>query len=422
MRKYPKYKDSGVEWIGEIPEEWNISRVGRHFQMGRGRVISNEEIVDNVGEYPVYSSQTENNGEFGRINTFDFDGEFVTWTTDGANAGTCFYRSGKFNTTNVCGMLSLRTTPYNLKYLNYFLNCGTRPYVRLDINPKLMNNMMSQIPLILFSLPEQLQIVQFLDQKTSLIDTLIEKKLRKIELLKEQRISVINQTVTKGLNPNVKMKDSGVEWIGEIPEHWGIVGFTKSIRIRHGYQFRDYDFTDYGIKVVKITQLDREGFLNISDCSFIDESRLNEFLDILINEDDILMCLTGGTIGKIIKVGKVGEPLVQNYRVGHFSPLNEKILNDYIFCFMSSDFLINQIFYEIRETGQPNIGIDDFRKMKVLIPPIHEQYQIIDFIENKTSEIDTQINLENRKIDLLKEYRQSLISEVVTGKIDVRNN
>ena len=134
------------------------------------------------------------------------------------------------------------------------------------------------------------------------------------------------------------------------------------------------------------------------------------------------MCLTGGTIGKIIKVGHVSEPLLQNYRVGHFSSVNDLILNDFIFWFMNSEYLLNQMYFEIRETGQPNIGIDDFRKMKVILPPILEQNQIMEYLDTKTSEIDSQISFESRKIELLKEYRQSLISEVVTGKIDVREN
>ncbi|MBI5306947.1 MAG: restriction endonuclease subunit S [Planctomycetes bacterium] len=92
-KPYPKYKPSGIDWIGDIPEGWNVLPVRSLCFLGRGRVISNIEIADNAGDYPVYSSQTANNGEMGRINTYDFEGEYVTWTTDGANAGTVFYRN-----------------------------------------------------------------------------------------------------------------------------------------------------------------------------------------------------------------------------------------------------------------------------------------------------------------------------------------
>jgi type I restriction enzyme S subunit len=134
------------------------------------------------------------------------------------------------------------------------------------------------------------------------------------------------------------------------------------------------------------------------------------------------MCLTGGTIGKIIKVGKVDEPLLQNYRVGHFSPLDSEIMgNDYMFYLMSSEVIVGQIFFDVRETGQPNIGMEDMNRMRICIPPIEEQTQIVEYLDEQTQKIDSTIEKETNRIELLQEYRQSLISEVVTGKVDVRD-
>ena len=155
--------------------------------------------------------------------------------------------------------------------------------------------------------------------------------------------------------------------------------------------------------------------MNLSKCSKINKERLNDFEDILIYENDILMCLTGGTIGKIIKVGKVDEPLLQNYRVGHFSPIDKKSMgNNYMFYLMSSEIIVGQIFYDVRETGQPNIGMEDINRMRICIPPILEQQQIESFLDTKTSLIDSLIEKTQRKIELLKEKRTSLINEVVT--------
>ena len=188
-------KDSGVEWIGEIPSHWGFSKVGRHFQIGRGRVISKEEIDSNSGDFPVYSSQTTNDGELGKISTYDFEGEYVTWTTDGANTGTCFHREGRFNTTNVCGMLKSVNENYRMKFLSFYLNQVTKPYVRVDINPKLMNNMMSEIPLLIPPISEQVNIENFLRKGTSLIDSTITIEEKRIELLKEYRQSLISEMV-----------------------------------------------------------------------------------------------------------------------------------------------------------------------------------------------------------------------------------
>ena len=189
-------KDSGVEWIGEIPSHWGFSKVGRHFQIGRGRVISKEEIDSNSGDFPVYSSQTTNDGELGKISTYDFEGEYVTWTTDGANTGTCFHREGRFNTTNVFGMLKSVNENYRMKFLSFYLNQVTKPYVRVDINPKLMNNMMSEIPLLIPPISEQVNIENFLRKGTSLIDSTITIEEKRIELLKEYRQSLISEMVT----------------------------------------------------------------------------------------------------------------------------------------------------------------------------------------------------------------------------------
>ncbi|MBA3036534.1 MAG: hypothetical protein FP814_08585, partial [Desulfobacterium sp.] len=221
MKRYQTYKDSGVEWIGEIPAHWKILPIRALCHLGRGRVISNEEIARNPGEYPVYSSQTANNGEMGRINSYDFDGEYVTWTTDGANAGTVFYRYGKFNCTNVCGTLKSKNK-LRMPLLPYILNLGTRYYVRYDINPKLMNNMIAKIKISVPPYLEQATIAAHLDRQTAQIDNLISKKQKLIELLKEERSAIINQAVTKGLNPDAPMKDSGIEWQGEVPEHWEV--------------------------------------------------------------------------------------------------------------------------------------------------------------------------------------------------------
>ena len=189
-------KDSRVEWIGEIPSHWGFSKVGRHFQIGRGRVISKEEIDSNSGDFPVYSSQTTNDGELGKISTYDFEGEYVTWTTDGANTGTCFHREGRFNSTNVCGMLKSVNENYRMKFLSFYLNQVTKPYVRVDINPKLMNNMMSEIPLLIPPISEQVNIENFLRKGTSLIDSTITIEEKRIELLKEYRQSLISEMVT----------------------------------------------------------------------------------------------------------------------------------------------------------------------------------------------------------------------------------
>ena len=222
FRKYEEYKESGVEWLGEVPKHWGTQAIWMGFELGRGRVISKGELQDNPGDYPVYSSQTEQEGEFGRLNTYDFDGHYITWTTDGAHAGTTFERRGKFNCTNVCGTLKSRTKELNLTFYRYAIDVAAKWYVRHDINPKLMNNVMASIRIPKLPLAEQNQIAAFLDKETTNTDILIDKQEQLITLLQEKRQAIISHAVTRGLNPDVKTKDSGIEWLGAMPVEWKI--------------------------------------------------------------------------------------------------------------------------------------------------------------------------------------------------------
>jgi type I restriction enzyme S subunit len=190
-------KDSGVEWLGEIPVGWKQRAVWTLFSLGRGRVISHEEIHENQGPYPVFSSQTENDGIMGHLATYDFDGDFLTWTTDGAKAGTVFVRSGRFNCTNVCGTLKVRgSDQLDLRFVRDALNGATAWFVRHDINPKLMNNVMARIRIQIPSPAEQRAIAAFLDHETARIDGLVAKVREAIERLKELRTALISAAVT----------------------------------------------------------------------------------------------------------------------------------------------------------------------------------------------------------------------------------
>jgi len=189
-------KDSGIEWLGEVPEHWDIRAVWLLFELGRGRVISHGEIMDNAGEYPVYSSQTENDGIMGRLDTYDFEGDYLTWTTDGAKAGTVFRRRGKFSCTNVCGTLKAKNDKVVLDYCVHALSISTASFVRQDINPKLMNNVMAKIRIPIPSPSEQHAIAAFLDRETAKIDILTAEAQRAITLLQERRTALIAAAVT----------------------------------------------------------------------------------------------------------------------------------------------------------------------------------------------------------------------------------
>lgn len=184
-----------IDWIPEIPEKWKISKVKYLFHIGRGRVIS-QETVEPEGLYPVYSSQTLDEGCFGYIDTFDFDCDQLTWTTDGANAGTVFLRNGKHNCTNVCGTLLPKSNDFNLKYLHLWLTFATQFYKRPDTNgAKIMNSEMAEIYVLLPSQSEQDSIAKFLQLEVSKFENLIAESRKVIEILQERRATLISEAV-----------------------------------------------------------------------------------------------------------------------------------------------------------------------------------------------------------------------------------
>lgn len=196
LDKNVKLKDSGVNYISSIPEHWRLQRIKDIFNIGRGRVIGQEELIED-GLYPVYSSQTENNGCLGYIDTYDFDKDLLTWTTDGANAGTVFRRKGKFNCTNVCGTLIPIRKGLNLDYMVYALQESATHNKRIDTNgAKIMNNEMAIIQVTFPPLSEQTEIATYLDHKTQTIDKIVGNIQKQISTLKELRKTLINDVVT----------------------------------------------------------------------------------------------------------------------------------------------------------------------------------------------------------------------------------
>lgn len=396
MNKYQKYKSSGVDWIGDIPEHWVVATVGRVSNLGRGRVISNVEIGENEGQYPVYSSQTENNGVMGKLNTYDFDGEYVTWTTDGANAGTVFHRTGKFNCTNVCGTIQPKNwNQIDLRFIPYYLNLGTRYSVRLDINPKLMNNMMAKIPLVIPPKPEQTAIADFLNEKTVQIDTLIAKKQHLIELLKQERAAVINNAVTKGVNPNVKLKPSGVEWLGDIPVHWNMKKLKYVANLNSGEGITAEDIRPDG------------------DYPVFGGNGLRGYASKFTHEGHfILIGRQGALCGNI------------NYAEGRFFASEHAvvvtILDRSEFVWLGELLRVMNLNQYSQASAQPGLSVEKIKNLMLPIPNKKEQIEIVQHIEDETKKIDRTISTIEKEMELMEEYRTALISEVVTGKVKVQ--
>ena len=415
MERYETYKDSGVEWIGAIPQKWRVSTIGRIGQLGRGRVISNIEINENPGNYPVYSSQTKDGGVMGYLGSYDFQGEYVLWTTDGANAGTVTRRVGQFNCTNVCGTLQPNNwDEIDLRFLPYFLNLGTRFSVRLDINPKLMNGMMAKVPLVLPPKDEQTAIANFLDRKTAEIDVLIAQKERLLELYEEEKTAIINHAVTKGLDPNAELKDSGVEWLGEIPVEWEVKKLKFLVSMNDESLPEDTD-ERFLIKYVDISNVKSGvGILCIEELSFASApSRARR----IVREGDVIVSTVRTYLRSITKISNPPDNLIVSTGFAVIRP--RRLNSDYTGYMFYSENLIGEIVSRSTGVSYPAINASDIGNIPVPVPTTEEQTAIANFLDRKMTEINAKITKTQRIIELQKEYRTALISEVVTGKIKV---
>jgi type I restriction enzyme S subunit len=266
-------------------------------------------------------------------------------------------------------------------------------------------------------LSEQKSISLYLDDRTRKIDSLIEKKQKMIELLKEERAAVINQAVTKGLNPDAPMKDSGIECLGEVPEHWNIVRLKLISKIKYGLGEPPKQKED-GIPLIRATNIDR-GKIIEKDLVLVDPKDVPYERDPVLKKDDIIVVRSGAYTADSAIIPQKYDGAIAGYdmvvRVVKASP-------KYIaFALLSQYVLINQLYLQRMRAAQPHLNAEEFGDTLILIPPKNEEQQaFIQLIESESAKIDSAVSIIKKEILLLQEYRTALISEVVTGKIDVR--
>ena len=435
MRRYPEYKESGVDWIGEIPSHWKKSRLkyeslvpvqyglninsdlyveqGIRFIRttditGDGELIDKGVYLEMESVEEIYLTQLNDflisrSGTLGRAYLHQSDekhtyGGYLVRFNFGCSIKSRFIF---YFTKSRC--------------FEHWITLNTVQSTIGNVNGQKYSNL--EIPVPSFS--EQTQIVNFLDCKTGQIDELICIKERRIELLQEQRTALINQVVTKGLDPNVEMKPSGVEWIGEIPKHWNTVPLTKYLESIIDYRGRTPEKTEDGrflvtAKNIKNGQIDYE----ISQ-EFTLEDEYQKIMTRGIPQIGDVLFTTEAPLGEVANVDDVSIALAQ--RIIKFRPKPD-FLNPYFlkYWILSYSFQSDLQRYATGSTAQ-GIKASKLCLLKLNLPPLKEQKQIANFLDRKTEQIDELTSEEHRKIELLKEYRQSFISEAVTGKIDVRN-
>jgi len=420
LKPYPKYKDSGVEWIGEIPEEWEITKLKFLSEIVMGQSPETRYISDRKTGFPFLQGNAEFTDVYpeskyycNKPTKLSIKGDIllsVRAPVGEMNWSDQMYVIGR-------GLCAIRAIDNNVpNFLWYLLN-----YLRIELYSKMTGSTFEAVTLkdvreLLVMQPckkTQEEIVAFLNQKTSQIDSLIAEKERLIKLLEEKRQAVITETVTKGLDPNVKMKDSGIEWIGEIPVHWEVKRIKYLLNEINDRNIDDNQtllslYTDIGVRPRK--EMVQKG----NKAQTIQNYKLVQKGDIVVNK----LLAWMGSIG-ISDYNGVTSPDYDVYRAIDQNKIDSLYYHYYFrnHYFKGDCYKFGRGIMLMRWRTCP----EDFKRIKVLLPPIEEQKMIINKIHTYSELILESKKKVNKQIQKLKEYRESLIYEAVTGKIDVRN-
>lgn len=442
LNPYPKYKDSGVEWIGKIPDNWKIFKlkhVVNEFISGGTPKSDNAKFWadDNEGiPWIAISDMTNQDFIYNTQKKITFDGladKKLRILPKMTIIYSIFASLGKVSilkingTTNQAILGFLLNDNIDLFYLKYYLIFLEDPILSLS-NSNTQNNLNSSIvkniELVLpNNISKQEQIANFLDKKTSTIDKAIEKNKKLIELLEEKRTSLINHVITKGLDPNAKMKDSGVEWIGEIPGDWQCKKIKEVAEV----------------KISNVDKKSKENEPNVFLCNYIDVYN-NEFIDNQINfmkstasfdqikklsliEGDVIITKDSESPDDIAIPSLVNGKLINvvcGYHLALLRP-NKNSIHSYFLLKLLESKKINDQFF-IATNGVTRFGISTYpiKNSHVIIPSLSEQKKISNYLKKNIVKINKLTNDITNQNFLLEEYKKSIIYHVITGKVDVR--
>lgn len=422
-KTYSKYKPSGIDWLGDIPAEWEVWKYGHLFMTSMGETILREDLVDD-GKIPVYSA-TEENINFGYVDSASviLDKGDLVIPARGNSIGNVKLVD-KLSTTTQTTIYSklIKKNKTDIRYILYLLKGLKDVYFFFDRTaiPQITVNQVQNNDLCIPPIEDQKSIADFLDRETAKIDEMVAKKQKMIDLLKEKRQALITHAVTKGLDPKVKMKPSGIDWLGEIPEAW------EAKRLRYFFDYHaggfwgdeekgdqndlicfrvaDFDFDHFGLSGDDLTTRN------------IPENQHSRILE----KGDILLEKSGGgekqTVGRAVRFDSNNRAVCSNF-IEKLTPL--KVHNSkYISYLMGALYFGTINVRSIKQTtGIQNLDIYAYFSEVVPFPEKEIQRTIADFLDRETAKIDEMMKKVEMQIEKLQEYRQALITSAVTGKI-----
>lgn len=445
-------KETSIPGIDVIPNNWDTCPMKTIFSFGKGLSITKDDLSEEGLPVLSYGQiHSKNNPkvttppEFLRhipvdkakkqslTNLGDFI--FADTSEDREGCGNCNYVDADGIYAGYHTIIAKAKDSVENKYFGYlFLTDAWRFQIRRELTEvklySVSQKVLKNTVLLLPPAEERKHIVSFLDRKCSAIDSAIEKTKESIEKLEEYKKAVITKAVTKGLNPDAKMKDSGIEWIGEVPEEWNFVKLTFITDAKHPYPIGDGDhglikndrYVEDGVPYIRVQNLGWGDELSLKNTVCITEEDNARIINSELHPGDVLFAKTGATIGKVSLVPQTISRANTTSHVGKITLCN-KYLPKYILYVLSSTVAYRQL-WEIagRKATRPELSIDEIKDMRLLLTQsLKEQNEIVSYLDNKCSAIDNLITKKNETINKWEEYKKSLIYYAVTGKIDCRN-
>lgn len=437
---YESYKNSGVQWLGEIPSHWEVKRM-KFLLSEKLKYGANESAESEDKDQPRYIRITDiNDSGTLREDTFksleiekaqeyllnDLD---ILLARSGATVGKSYlHKKDKVNVACYAGYLiraRFNKENYDPQFINLFLQ--SKAYwswiESVNIQATIQNvsaEKYNDLALSIPSLAEQKIIADFLDKRLAQVDALIAKQETLLEKLAEQRVALISHAVTKGLNPDVEMKESGVEWLGQVPSHWIDTKFKYYVYFQEGPGILAVDFRTEGVPLIRISGL-KDNTVTLNGCNFLDENKVKETWNhFKLTKKDMIISASA-SLSEACEVTDEAIGAIPYTGLIKVRPQQESLLKSYLKIFLSSRFFYEQV--SILQTGATiqHYGPAHLRQISILVPPIEEQAKVVEHVEKAVSEINALTSKVVKTLETLREYRSTLITQVVTGKIDVRN-
>lgn len=431
MKQYDSYKDSGVEWIGKIPSHWEVGRLKFAGSFDNGLTYSPNDITDESGILVLRSSNIQQSKldyndcvyvrEAPKELIVDVGDIIICSRNGSANlVGKCAYVDTQIKATY--GAFMMRFKPVIDKRFAFYLFKTTTDYYKGLFSTTTINQLTQGIisQMYIPSVPylEQQAIASYLDKKCSEIDKAIATQEKRVELLKELRQNIITHAVTRGINHDAPLKDSGVEWIGEVPEHWEIKRIKHCAQIFGRIGFRGYTTQDLvleGEGPITLSPSNMQGRMNYDSCTYLSWFKYNESPEIQIHNGDVLFVKTGSTYGKSAYVENLPMEATINPQIVVFKDFKD-CNSKFFYYLLTTDIVQSQVDNTVIGSTIPTIGQEKIRNYVIPIPPLSEQQEIVSYIESQTARLDKSIEKAEHQIELLQELKQSIITEVVTGK------